>query len=62
MQHARAQSRLFGWPLCNFRRPIPCRTHGCNAPRAPFLGPTNELGRSKELLPRQQFHDPPPDG
>ena len=56
------QPRQFRTLLRDFRRPCPCCTHRLHPPFEPPLGPTHQFRRSKKLLPRHHFHDPPPDG
>jgi hypothetical protein len=46
--------------LRDFRRPCPCCTHRLHPPIEPPIGQTHQFGRSKKLLPRHHFHDPPP--
>ena len=58
----RDQPRQFRTLLRDFRRPCPCCTHRLHPPIEPPLGPTHQFRRSKKLLPRHHFHDPPPDG
>ena len=58
----RDQPRKFRTLLRDFRRPCPCCTHRLHPPIEPPLGPTHQFRRSKKLLPRHHFHDPPPDG
>jgi hypothetical protein len=58
----RDQPRQFRTLLRDFRRPCPCGTHRLHPPIEPPLGPTHQFRRSKKLLPRHHFHDPPPDG
>ena len=57
---ARRRNLGLGGALRNFGRPLPGCTHGRNAPREPFLGPTYELWRSKELLLLNIFMIRPP--
>ena len=56
----RDQPRQFRTLLLDFRRPCPCCTHRLHPPIEPPLGPNHQFRRSKKLLSRHHFHDPPP--
>ena len=58
----RDQPRQFRTLLRDFRRPCPCCTRRLHPSIEPPLGPPHQFWRSKKLLPRHHFHDPPPDG